>query len=261
MTAVELAFDDEGGGPCVVLVHGHPFDRTMWEPQRAALSGSFRVVSPDLRGYGDSPVTVGAVTMAQLADDVAALLDRLGVGRAALVGLSMGGLVVMELAIADPERWWAIGLVATTVEPTGDSERADRLATADRAEREGMKPLADAMIGKLFGPNADPQTRKRITATMLATDPRGAAAALRGRAERPDYRRALGELELPTFVCVGDHDPFSTQAVTERLVANLRNPRVVTLEGTGHMPNLEATERFDAELRAFLLANAPAQRS
>jgi pimeloyl-ACP methyl ester carboxylesterase len=120
---VDLAYDEAGAGPAVVLIHGHPFNRSMWAPQVAALSDGYRVIAPDLRGYGDSPVTPGTVPMSQLAADVAALLDRLGAARAAVVGLSMGGLVAMELAIADPARWWALGLVATTAQPPGPGAR------------------------------------------------------------------------------------------------------------------------------------------
>src|SRR5271170_5347026 len=98
VTAADLAYDDAGDGPVVVLLHGHPFNRTMWAPQLAAFRDRFRVIVPDLRGYGESPVTAGTVTMAELADDVRHLLDRAGIGRAALVGLSMGGLVLVELA-------------------------------------------------------------------------------------------------------------------------------------------------------------------
>jgi len=94
---VALAYDDyddhhdAGSGDCVVLIHGHPFDRTLWDPQVTALRDSFRVLVPDLRGFGRSPVTPGRVTMRELAADIEELLDGLGIARAALVGLSMGG--------------------------------------------------------------------------------------------------------------------------------------------------------------------------
>ena len=94
-----IAFDDLGSGPAVVLIHGHPFNRSMWSPQREPLvRASFRIVIPDLRGYGDSSSTLGVVTMAELAGDIIQLLDSLEVEEAAVVGLSMGGLVAMELA-------------------------------------------------------------------------------------------------------------------------------------------------------------------
>ena len=92
VTSVDLAFDDAGSGPAIVLIHGHPFNRSMWAPQVAPLRDRYRVIVPDLRGYGQSPVTPGLVTMAELAADIRGLLDRLGVESAALAGLSMGGL-------------------------------------------------------------------------------------------------------------------------------------------------------------------------
>ena len=257
MQELDLAYDEAGAGPAVVLIHGHPFNRSMWAPQVAALSDGYRVIAPDLRGYGDSPVTPGTVPMSQLAADVAALLDRLGAARAAVVGLSMGGLVAMELAIADPARWWALGLVATTAQPVTGPERADRLARARSAERDGIRPLAEDMAARLFGPGVDPAVAGRVTTIMLATDPRGAAAALRGRAQRPDYRPLLRQLDLPAFVGTGDHDVYSTAQITDQLTACLRHPHRVTFDGVGHLPNLEATPRFNAELRAFLGQNRP----
>ena len=257
MDAVELAYDEAGTGPAVVLIHGHPFNRSMWAPQLAALADRYRVIAPDLRGYGDSPVTPGTVPMSQLAADVAQLLDGLGVARAALVGLSMGGLIAMELAIADPARWWALGLVATTAEPVTDPERSGRRARAAQAERDGIRPLAEDMATHLFGPEVDQAVFQPVMTMMMATDPRGAAAALRGRAERPDYRPLLGELDLPALVAVGDQDYYSTAEITDHLVACLRHPTRITLPAVGHLPNLEAPGPFNTRLRAFLDRHRP----
>jgi 3-oxoadipate enol-lactonase len=248
----ELAYDDVGAGPAVVLIHGHPFNRSMWAPQLAALRPAYRVIAPDLRGFGDSAVTPGTVTMRELAGDVERLLDRIGVGPAAIVGLSMGGLVVMELAAAHPDRWWALGLVATTAQPVTGAEQADRRARADLAERAGMPPIAQGMNERLYGPAPDPGLVARITAMMLATSPAGAAAAFRGRALRPDYRPALRDLDVDAFVCVGDQDTWSDAAVTQELAGSLRRPRLLVLPGIGHLPNLESPERFNAELARFL---------
>jgi 3-oxoadipate enol-lactonase len=248
----ELAYDDIGAGPAVVLIHGHPFNRSMWAPQLAALRPAYRVIAPDLRGFGDSPVTAGTVTMRELAGDVERLLDRIGVGPAAVVGLSMGGLVVMELAAADPGRWWALGLVATTAQPVTAAEQADRRARADLAERAGMAPIAQGMNERLYGPAPDPGVVAGITAMMLATSPQGAAAAFRGRALRPDYRPLLQEIDVPAFVCVGDQDTWSDATVTQELVASLRRPQLLVLPGVGHLPNLERPEEFNADLARFL---------
>jgi pimeloyl-ACP methyl ester carboxylesterase len=257
MITFDLAHDDVGEGPVVVLIHGHPFNRSMWAPQLAALRGDhyggrFRVIVPDLRGYGDSPVTPGTVTMAQLAADVRRLLDQKGITTAALVGLSMGGLVVMELATSEPERWCAFGFVATTAEPVTAAEAEARRASARTMEEQGMRPVAEQMFARLFGPEPSAEVTHTIMAMMLATDPSGAAAAVRGRAERPDYRPILKSLRVPALVCTGDRDSYSTAQVTRELVGCLPDPEVVLLDGVGHLPNLERPADFNEHLLHFL---------
>jgi 3-oxoadipate enol-lactonase len=254
---VKLAFDDAGRGDCVVLIHGHPFDRTLWAPQVAELSDGFRVIAPDLRGFGHSPVTQHLVTMREYAADIEDLLDGLRIARAAIVGLSMGGLVAMELAPARPERYWAIGLVATTMEPPTARDRATRLERAAAVERDGMAVLVDYMHTWLYGPACPPAVRARVDAMMNAAPSAGAAAALRGRAERPDYRPLLAGLDIPALVCAGSADPWSNRAVMAEIAASLKRPETVIIDGVGHLPNLEAETEFNAALDAFLRAHAP----
>jgi len=255
---MRLAYDDAGTGHCVVLIHGHPFDRTMWEPQLAALSDRFRVLVPDLRGFGESPVTPGCVTMREFAADIEELLDDLGIQTAAVVGLSMGGLVTMEMAAAQPDRYWAIGLVATTMQPPTADERVTRRQRADAVERDGMGVLVEYMHTGLYGPACPAAVRARVDAIMAAAPPAGAAAALRGRAERPDYRPLLAGLDVPALVVGGSADPWSNGAVIAEIVAFLKRPELVTIDGVGHLPNLEAEREFNDALRAFLLSHAPA---
>jgi 3-oxoadipate enol-lactonase len=254
---VELAFDDAGTGPCVLLIHGHPFDRSLWQPQVEVLATKFRVVAPDLRGFGASPVTPYLVTLREYAQDVEELLTGLGIERAAAVGLSMGGLVVMDLATTHPERWWALGLVTTTLEPVTPQERALRRERADLVERDGMHVLVDYMHTGLYGARAAPEVRGWVDAMMARAPAAGAAAALRGRAERPDYRPRLRELEIPTFVCTGSEDPWSNEAVTAEIVDHLRRPELLVVEGAGHLPNLEAEDVFTRSLMEFLGRHAP----
>jgi pimeloyl-ACP methyl ester carboxylesterase len=247
---IELAYDDVGSGACVVLIHGHPFDRSLWAPQLEPLAAQFRVVAPDLRGFGESPGTPGSVTMREYAQDIEALLARLGIERAAFVGLSMGGLVAMEAA--DPARCWALGLVTTTVEPVTPDEAAARRERADRVERDGMQVLIDYMHTGVYGPSCPPEVRDRVDAMMARAPAQGAAAALRGRAERPDYRPRLRELDLPAFVCTGSEDPWSNAAVTAEIVENLMRPELTVIDGVGHLPNLEAEDAFNRALLGFL---------
>jgi 3-oxoadipate enol-lactonase len=254
---MRLAYDDAGTGPCVVLIHGHPFDRTLWEPQLTALNDRFRVLVPDLRGFGQSPVTPGSVTMRELAADIEGLLDDLGIESAAVAGLSMGGLVTMEMAVARPDRYWAIALVATTMQPPTADERATRRQRADAVERDGMGVLVEYMHTGVYGPACPPAVRARVDAMMSAASPAGAAAALRGRAERPDYRPLLARLDMPALVVGGSADPWSNGAVIAEIAASLKHPEVLVIDGVGHLPNLEAEREFNDALGAFLVRHAP----
>ena len=252
MTA-PLAHDERGSGPAIVLIHGHPFSRRMWTGQLDALSDEFRVVAPDLPGYGESPARGATITPRGLADAVVELMEALGIERATVVGLSLGGLVAMEFGLGNADRVDGLVLTATTAAPRTPEEAAMRRATAEGLERDGMLDHALEMAGRLFGPAArrEPALVLPILETMLTTSPAGAAAALRGRAERPAYHELLGDLRVPSLVLAGDADFFSTAEITAQLVAALPDPEVVILPGIGHMPNLEAPEAFDRAVRTF----------
>jgi pimeloyl-ACP methyl ester carboxylesterase len=169
----------------------------------------------------------------------------------------MGGLVVMELAAAQPGRWRAYGFIATTAQRVTAEEARARRASAQTMEEQGMAPIAEQMSARLFGPEPDPRLTGDITAMMLATSPAGAAAAVRGRAERPDYQPTLKSLTAPALVCTGDHDSYSTAEVTSELAGCLRDPEVVLLEGVGHLPNLECPDEFNQHLLRFLTRALP----
>jgi pimeloyl-ACP methyl ester carboxylesterase len=251
-----LAHDERGSGPALVLIHGHPFSRRMWAGQLASLSNTFRVVAPDLPGYGESPARGATITPRGLADAVVESMDALRIERAAIAGLSLGGLVAMELGLGYPDRVAGLVLTATTAAPLTPEEADMRRSTAASLERDGMLDHALEMTGRLFGPAArrDPDVVLPILETMLRTSPAGAAAALRGRAERPQYHELLRDLSVPALVLAGDADFFSTEEITAQLVAALPDPEVVILPGIGHMPNLEAPDVFDRAVRTFAAA-------
>jgi pimeloyl-ACP methyl ester carboxylesterase len=191
--------------------------------------------------------------MRRFADAVVELLDALSVPRATVVGLSMGGLVAMELGLGYPERVAGVILAATTAAPPSEEDAERRRAAAADIDAHGMLGHTTEMLPRLFGPVAsrDPALTVPIVETMLRTNPLGAAAALRGRAKRPDYERLLGDLRPPALVIVGDRDAYSTEEVTDQLVAALPAPEVLILPGVGHFPNLEAPDAFEAAVRGF----------
>ncbi|MFD4625637.1 alpha/beta fold hydrolase [Streptomyces sp. NPDC058475] len=253
-----LAYEDRGGADStalpLVLIHGHPFDHTMWAPQITAFAAGRRVIAPDLRGYGASPVIPGVTPLSAFAEDVAALLDELGEAEFVLAGLSMGGQIVMECYRQFPARIRGLVLADTFASAETPEGKKVRNEMADRLLREGMRGYADEVLHKMVAPYADAEVAAHVHRMMTSTPPEGAAAALRGRAERPDYRDLLTRVTVPALVVVGADDEYTPVADAAALHAALPDSTLHVVESAAHMPNLERAEEFNGVLADFLAA-------
>ncbi|WP_221348444.1 alpha/beta fold hydrolase [Streptomyces beigongshangae] len=251
-----LAYGDSGPrastAPPLVLIHGHPFDRTMWAPQVAAFSPDRRVVTPDLRGYGASPVVPGTTPFAVLVEDVAALLDDLRIPEFVLGGLSMGGQIAMEFHRLFPGRVRGLLLADTSPAAETPAGRKSRNATADRLLREGMAGYAEEVLYGMVAPYARPEVAAHVHRMMTGTPPEGAAAALRGRAERPDYRELLTRVGVPTLVVVGEDDGFTPVAEAQAMHEALPDSVLRVVRGAAHLPNLERPADFNEAVAGLL---------
>ncbi|MDQ1017767.1 alpha/beta fold hydrolase [Streptomyces afghaniensis] len=253
-----LAFEDKGPvsprQPLVplVLVHGHPFDRTMWAPQLRTFSATRRVIAPDLRGYGASPTAPALTDFARFARDIEALLDELGVESFVLAGLSMGGQIAMDCYRQFPDR--VRGLVLADTFPAAETPDGVRTrdAMADRLLREGMRGYADEVLERMVAPHAPAEVKAHVHRMMTATSPEGAAAALRARARRPDYTTLLTQVRVPALVVVGSDDTYTPVSDARALHAALPDAALHIIEGAAHMPNLERPAEFDQALGGFL---------
>jgi pimeloyl-ACP methyl ester carboxylesterase len=262
VNGITIGFDDVGEGHnTLLLVHGHPFNRSMWNPQFAAVSqAGWRVLAPDLRGYGETTVVPGKTSLNVFAADLAALLDLLEIEEVVIGGLSMGGQIVMEFARQYPHRVRGLVLAATFPQSETDEGKGRRNVTADRLLREGMHSYAGDVLPSMLAARSiqmRPAVADDVVAMMRATDPVGAAAALRGRADRPSYEATLASLMVPALVVVGSEDAFTTRQDAEQMRRLLKGSDLVWLEGVGHMPNLESPEAFNAAILRLLDRLAP----
>jgi pimeloyl-ACP methyl ester carboxylesterase len=242
--------------PAILFIHGHPFDRSMWRPQAERLAATgHRVIVPDLRGYGETTVVPGRTPLETFARDVTGLLDRLGVERFVLGGLSMGGQIAMEIHRRSPSR--IRGLVLADTAPWAETPAGRRLRneTADRLLREGMRPYAEEVLAKMVAPATvedRPAVAAHVLAMMLGAPPEGAAAALRGRADRPDYAASLARATVPVLIVVGGEDEYTPVGQARRTHALVPGSTLAVIDGAGHLPNLERPDAFDEALLAFL---------
>ncbi|MFD9890756.1 alpha/beta fold hydrolase [Amycolatopsis sp. NPDC059027] len=251
VNGINLEYDERGEGEPILLVHGHPFDRSMWRPQLAHFGARHRVLAPDLRGYGASTVVPGKTPLDVFAKDLAALLDHLGIERVVLGGLSMGGQIVLEFHRLFPGRVRALVLADTSAEAeTPDGVRA-RDEMADRLLREGMSGYAEEVRYRMVSRD-NPETAELVAGMMRAAPPEGAAAALRGRAERPSYVDMLATVRVPALVVVGEQDEFTPLADARLLHDRIPGARLLVVPGAAHMPNLERPDVFNSALEELL---------
>jgi 3-oxoadipate enol-lactonase len=251
---IQMAYTDSGIGRPVVLIHGYPFNRTLWNEQVAALSTSYRVIAPDLRGFGESDASDGTATMNRMAQDAALLLNHLGVTRATIAGLSMGGYVALAFYKQFPSRVRALVLADTRAQADTEEAKQTRAQHAEKALTEGMAGIADIMLPKLLTPETvskRPEVVKRVRDMMLKTKPEGAAAALRGMAEREDQTELLPQISVPTLILVGAEDAITPVADSEKMHHAIAGSRLVVLENAGHVSNLERIEQFNQALLDF----------
>lgn len=253
---VELAFVDQGVGTPVVLIHGFPLDHTMWNAQIDALSRNHRVIAPDLRGFGQSGLGKGTVTMEQLADDLAAILDGRNVREPVVVcGLSMGGYVAFQFWQRHGSR--LAGLILCDTRAANDSPEvaATRREMAERVQREGPAPLVEGMIPKLFAPTTPasrPELIEAVRRVMMRANPKAIAAAAYAMAQRPDMTSRLAEITFPTLVIVGSADAISTPGEMRAMAEAIPHARLAEIADCGHMAPVEKPADVSAAILEFL---------
>ena len=253
---ITLAVHDEGNGPPILFVHGFPLSHSMWRYQLEAFSADHRVIAPDLRGFGDSDVTEGTVTMDQHADDLAALLDELSIIEpVVLCGLSMGGYIAWQFQQKYAERLRALILCDTRAISDTPEGVENRKRLAKMVIENGSAAVASVMLPNLFSPVTSVHQQAAIDElrkTISTTSPQGIAAASLGMAERPDVTSLLPSIETPSLLIVGEDDGISTPEEMKTIADAMPNARLEVIPEAGHMSPLENPEPVNAAIRDFL---------
>jgi len=255
INGTKLAFDDFGDGPSVVLIHGFPLCRRMWAPQVEPLvDAGFRVVLPDLRGFGDSAGGPPG-SMERYADDIVALLDYLGIDRAIVGGMSMGGYVLLDLLERYRERLGAALFIVTRAAADDATGRDKRDALIAAVQQGNNLLVADTFAGLLFADTtvaSRPELIKQVHNWMVATPPEGLIAALQAMRDRRDAVSRLETFDLPTLVIGASDDKAMPREHYQTLCAGLPEATCALIEAAGHMANLEQPQAFNNALLDFL---------
>jgi pimeloyl-ACP methyl ester carboxylesterase len=252
-----LAYDDQGPGPAVVLLHGFPFDRTLWAAQVSKIGGTYRVITPDLRGFGDTPTPTGVYAIDDMADDVLETIEALHImGPVVVGGLSMGGYVALSIAVRYPTRVRGLILADTRAGADTPAAASGREATAREVETSGQtKTVVDGMLGRLFSPltrERRPEVIERVHSRMVLARPVAVAGALRGMASRPDRTPDLPGIVAPTLVMVGEDDAITPPSDAKLMADAIPNATLAVIPGGGHLAPLENSAETNRVILEFL---------
>ena len=249
---VSIEYDDIGNGVPLLLIHGFPLDRTLWRTQIAGLSQIFRVIAPDLRGFGQSSDTDGeAVTMDQYAADLKSLLDSVNVKRAVIGGLSMGGYIALAFYAQYADRVKGLILANTRAIPDSEEGKQSRLANAQKVGEAGSNFLIETLAPKMLGPAAKPEIEIAVRSMMARQRTPGVMSALRGMAARPDRTTLLRFATVPALIVSGSEDALIPPGDSEAMHALIPNSRLVIIPDAGHLSNLEKADAFNHVVREF----------
>jgi len=258
MAANKLHATVQGKGTPLVLLHGYPFDGSIWQGQVDYLSKEAHVIAPDTPGFGQSPDLPGDskdATMDAYADILAATLKENGQNNIVLVGHSMGGYISFAFLRRHADMLRGLVLVATKAGADTEAGREGRFKQAAAVEEKGAQAVVEAMLPKLFAPatyEEKPELVESIRNTMLQQNRRGIIAALHAMASRPDSTPDLAGISVPVLIISGAEDAVMPAAEADNLHSGIRGSQHVTIEGAGHMLMLEEPDRFNEALSTFV---------
>ena len=253
----QVRYLEAGSGKPVVLLHAFPLSADMWRPQLEHVPDGWRMLAPDLRGFGPKAPDA-ARRLDEMAGDVAGWLGVIHVDRAVIGGLSMGGYVTLALFRASPERFTALILANTKATADTAEGRAGRDKMSALLGERGASAVADQMLPKLLGetsrrsrPDLEPLVRRLIESNPVD----GIDGAIQAMKNRPDSTAMLTTIDRPALVITAAEDSLIPVSEAELMHRLLPTSRLVTIPGAGHLSNLEAPEAFSAAVADFLRAN------
>ncbi|MBI4372074.1 MAG: alpha/beta fold hydrolase [Elusimicrobia bacterium] len=233
-------------GPPIVLLHAFPLSSAMWEPQVEALQG-LRVLMPDLRGFGGTPLAAPWFIEHAVAD----VLETVPETPAVFVGLSMGGYVALRLAEKAPERVRALVLCDTRAEADANEHKLKRAAAVDFLRAQGVATFVAPFLKDALAPGR-PDVLEFLRGVALRSSPEAVLAALAALAARPDMTASLSKIQVPTLILVGAQDKITPPSLSEAMRSRIPGAELHLIPATGHFSNAENPAAFNERLGFFL---------
>ncbi|MFN8381342.1 MAG: alpha/beta hydrolase [Anaerolineales bacterium] len=243
---IDLSYERNGTGTPLVLIHGYPLDLSIWDNVVPLLENDFDVIVPDLRGFGESSTVDTSYSMLDFANDIAGLLDFLGVEKAAFAGHSMGGYVALAFAKEYPERVSGLALVSSQAAADAPERKAGRYKTARDVAEKGVDVVAEAMTSKL---SANEKVQEFVNLLIKAQSQPGIIGALKAMAEREDFMTTLPQFTFPILLIHGDADALISIDRAKEIKSVVPSAQLIKLKKAGHMPMMEFPKETSEALK------------
>ncbi|MDT8419607.1 MAG: alpha/beta hydrolase [Desulfuromonadales bacterium] len=264
VNGVNLYYDDHGRGPAVLFIHDFPLNSKMWQPQvEAVAEAGFRVITPDLRGFGNSEHKTGAAAISTYSEDIIGLLNFLGIGRAVICGLSMGGYILFDLLENHPHR--VAGACMVSTRPVADDihERAKRSEFLIALNKGQVDNVREELCNMLIGDREEkiPKScREKILSLTRGAEPAALINAILAITRRKDYTFQLKNMRIPTLIIGAEQDRITHPQHSEIMARQLPNCYKAVKLNCGHLVNMEKVQAFNAHLIEFLSILNPQTR-
>jgi Predicted hydrolases or acyltransferases (alpha/beta hydrolase superfamily) len=251
---IEIAYDDVGAGQPLLFIHGWPHNRTLWAAQLSGLPTHARCIAPDLRGFGGSSLSP-PYTIDQYADDLAAFLGVLGIDRAVVCGVSMGGYVALSMLRRHASLLRALILTSTRATADSPEAREKRMRLIGFVRDHGVEALAGRQLKAMVGEttfNSRPDVLEALRLLMASAPADGVIGALEAMSGRPDSTGLLPGIAIPTLVVSGNEDTFTPPDELRALASAIPAARLETIQGAGHVCSYERPAAFNHVVSEFL---------
>lgn len=253
---MQIAFEEHGSGFPLVLMHAFPLSREMWNDNIVAITESgFRLILPDLPGFGQTANSSGSNSIESAATEIAELLDFLKIEKALIGGLSMGGYVAFNLYRLFPAKFAGLILCDTNSASDTEEKRKQRFELIKDIETAGVQVLIEKMLPNLIGEHTKNTNRKlvsRLEEMFAEINPESAVLALRAMAERKDHTELLEQINVPTLLIFGEEDRITNLETARIMHKNIKNSRLHAVKNAGHYSNMEQPAEFNATVKSFI---------
>lgn len=255
-TGVETSYYDSGSGPPLLFLHSFGHTKTMWLPQLSYfLQKGYRVIAPDVRGYGESTYVRANYSVTSLSDDIASFVELLEIRKPVIVGISMGGYIALDIHERHPEMLGALVLSNTKAEADSEEIKGRRRAQILVLEKEGVGQFVETSAPRRLSRKTldeKPWVLDFVKMLNLSVRPEVLASTLEAMMEKKDYTASLPKIKIPVLITFGTEDVLIPKSAAPNMHEKIPGSKLTSIEGTGHVSNLENASQYNTVLESFL---------